>query len=210
MTDGSSNERSSGTTLKRMKLPPQHRMVPARARTHEGTDSSPPDRPLRHKSRRRRGSGSVRLLAGRSRIHRALDRPRPEARRAGAAASAQPGTSAGFHRARRCAEAGHNADDTADAVLLLGPLYHLVEQEDRLACSARSPSRAASRRSYVGRRHQPVRFAVGFAVARILFDPEFAPILERDLAEGQHRNPTPNPIYFTDAFSTGPRSWPPS
>jgi hypothetical protein len=30
--------------------------------------------------------------------------------------------------------------------------------------------------------------------------PEFVPILERDLAEGQHRNPTDNPNYFTDAF----------
>jgi hypothetical protein len=29
--------------------------------------------------------------------------------------------------------------------------------------------------------------------------PEFVPILERDLAEGQHRNPTDNPNYFTDA-----------
>ena len=31
-------------------------------------------------------------------------------------------------------------------------------------------------------------------------DPVFAPILARDLDEGQHRNPTGNPIYFTDAF----------
>jgi SAM-dependent methyltransferase len=30
--------------------------------------------------------------------------------------------------------------------------------------------------------------------------PEFVPILERDLAEGQHRNPTGSLIYFTDAF----------
>lgn len=29
---------------------------------------------------------------------------------------------------------------------------------------------------------------------------EFAPILDRDLAEGQHRNPTGNLNYFTDAF----------
>jgi len=31
-------------------------------------------------------------------------------------------------------------------------------------------------------------------------DPEFSSILDRDLAEGQHRNPTGNPNYFTDAF----------
>ena len=31
-------------------------------------------------------------------------------------------------------------------------------------------------------------------------DPAFAPIVERDLEDGQHRNPTSNPIYFTDAY----------
>jgi hypothetical protein len=31
-------------------------------------------------------------------------------------------------------------------------------------------------------------------------DPQFAPILERDLENGQHRNPTSNPLYFTDAY----------
>lgn len=31
-------------------------------------------------------------------------------------------------------------------------------------------------------------------------DPVFAPILARDLDDGQHRNATNNPVYFTDAF----------
>lgn len=31
-------------------------------------------------------------------------------------------------------------------------------------------------------------------------DPVFAPILARDLEDGQHRNSTGNPLYFTDAF----------
>jgi hypothetical protein len=31
-------------------------------------------------------------------------------------------------------------------------------------------------------------------------DPLFAPILDRDLLDGQHRNPTSNPEYFTTAF----------
>ena len=31
-------------------------------------------------------------------------------------------------------------------------------------------------------------------------DPDFVPILDRDLAEGQHRNPTGNLNYFTQAF----------
>jgi hypothetical protein len=31
-------------------------------------------------------------------------------------------------------------------------------------------------------------------------DPAFASILARDLEEGQHRNSTGNPLYFTEAF----------
>jgi hypothetical protein len=33
-----------------------------------------------------------------------------------------------------------------------------------------------------------------------LDDPEFAEIVQRDLADGQHRNPNNHPAYFTTAF----------
>lgn len=89
---------------------------------------------------------------------------------------------------------------TADAVLLLGPLYHLVQREDRLACL-----REAHRVLHPG------GLLWGAAISHFasLFDSlsggffgdsAFAPILERDLEEGQHRNTTGNPLYFTDAF----------
>ena len=52
----------------------------------------------------------------------------------------------------------------------------------------------------MGRRHQPLCLFVGLPLQRIFTDPEFAPILERDLEDGQHRNPTTNSIYFTDAY----------
>ncbi len=91
-------------------------------------------------------------------------------------------------------------DDFADAVLLLGPLYHLLEKEDRLAALREA--------------HRVVRaggFVWGAAISRFasffdslstgfFSDPAFAPLLTRDLAEGQHRNPTDNPLYFTDAY----------
>jgi len=91
-------------------------------------------------------------------------------------------------------------DASADAVLLLGPLYHLVEREDRLACL-----RAAHRVL------RPGGLVWGAAISHFasLFDslssgffddPAFAPILARDLEDGQHRNTTNNPVYFTDAF----------
>jgi ubiquinone/menaquinone biosynthesis C-methylase UbiE len=93
-----------------------------------------------------------------------------------------------------------HSDATADAVLLLGPLYHLVEREDRVACL-----REAHRVLRTG----GVVWGAGISHFASLFDslshgffddPTFASILARDLEDGQHRNTTGNPIYFTDAF----------
>ncbi|HTS34040.1 MAG TPA: methyltransferase domain-containing protein [Candidatus Solibacter sp.] len=91
-------------------------------------------------------------------------------------------------------------DASADAVLLLGPLYHLVEKEDRLAClrEARRILRPAGLVWGAG----ISRFASLLdSLSHCFFDdPHFAPILSRDLEDGQHRNPTGNPVYFTDAY----------
>ena len=91
-------------------------------------------------------------------------------------------------------------DNSADAVLLLGPLYHLVEKADRLAClrEARRVLRPGGLVWGAG----ISRFASLFdSLAKGFFaDPAFAPILEQDLEDGQHRNPTTNPVYFTDAY----------
>lgn len=91
-------------------------------------------------------------------------------------------------------------DNSADAVLLLGPLYHLVEREDRLAClrEARRVLRSGGLVWGAG----ISRFASLLeSLSRGFFDdPAFAPIVQRDLEDGQHRNPTANPIYFTDAY----------
>jgi ubiquinone/menaquinone biosynthesis C-methylase UbiE len=93
-----------------------------------------------------------------------------------------------------------HAGATADAVLLLGPLYHLVEREDRLTCL---------REAHRVLRPGGVVWGAGISHFASLFDSlahgffedsAFAPILERDLSEGQHRNTTGNPSYFTDAF----------
>lgn len=92
------------------------------------------------------------------------------------------------------------ASESVDEVLLLGPLYHLVEQSDRL--QALREARRVLR---------PGGFLFAAAICRFgsLFDslvrgfvddPLFAPILDRDLRDGQHRNPTGKPEYFTTSF----------
>jgi len=89
---------------------------------------------------------------------------------------------------------------TADAVLLFGPLYHLTAADDR---------QAALREAHRVLRPEGVLLAVGISRFASLFDglrhgylrdPAFAAIVERDLRDGQHRNPTGHPAYFMDTF----------
>jgi ubiquinone/menaquinone biosynthesis C-methylase UbiE len=89
---------------------------------------------------------------------------------------------------------------SADMLLLLGPLYHLTEAADR----ARALSEARRVLKPGGQ-----LFAAGISrwasaldgLARDLFqDPRFAAIVERDLREGQHQNPTERLDYFTTAY----------
>lgn len=92
------------------------------------------------------------------------------------------------------------AENSADAVLLLGPLYHLVEREDRLAC-LREARRAVRPGGFVWGAGISHFASLLDSLAHGFFDdPEFAPIVAVDLETGQHRNPTSNPAYFTDAY----------
>jgi SAM-dependent methyltransferase len=89
-----------------------------------------------------------------------------------------------------------------DGVLLLGPLYHLVDADDR-ALAFREAVRVT--------RPGGVVVAVGISRyaslidglrRRNLDDPAFRSIVERDLRDGQHRNPDVRnqPQYFTTAY----------
>jgi ubiquinone/menaquinone biosynthesis C-methylase UbiE len=102
----------------------------------------------------------------------------------------------------RVADARHleEADGSMDAVLLLGPLYHLTERPDRIA-SLKEAFRVLSPGGFLFAAAIS-RFASLFDSLRYGFfdDPRFASILDRDLTDGQHRNPTGNPQYFTTAY----------
>jgi SAM-dependent methyltransferase len=94
------------------------------------------------------------------------------------------------------------ADGSQDAVLLFGPLYHLTEPADRMLAlaEARRVLRPGGRLLAMA----VCRYAslLDGLFAGWLDDPVFAPIVTRDLADGQHRNPDPagRPEFFTTAF----------
>jgi ubiquinone/menaquinone biosynthesis C-methylase UbiE len=116
-----------------------------------------------------------------------------------AASSRQPDSplaSAEVGDARRL----QHADHTADAVLLLGPLYHLVEREDRLVCLREAHRVLRSGGMLWGAGISHFASLLDSLSHGFFADPAFGPIVERDLTDGQHRNPTGNPMYFTDAF----------
>jgi ubiquinone/menaquinone biosynthesis C-methylase UbiE len=92
------------------------------------------------------------------------------------------------------------ADASADAVLLLGPLYHLPEAEDRDR-ALREARRVLRPGGLV------VAAAISLFASTIdgirkahLADAAFEAIIEEDLRDGRHRNPTGNPGWFTTAF----------
>lgn len=92
------------------------------------------------------------------------------------------------------------ADETADAVLLLGPLYHLTTRSDRI--QALREARRVCRPGGIVLGAVISRFASTLDGMRAgyLASDEFARIAESDRREGQHRNPARDPSYFTTAY----------
>jgi ubiquinone/menaquinone biosynthesis C-methylase UbiE len=91
-------------------------------------------------------------------------------------------------------------DGSADVVLLLGPLYHLTERQDRIL---------ALEEGYRVLKQGGILVAVGISrfastlsglIDGYFEDPDFFAIARRDIEEGQHRNPTDKHRYFTTAF----------
>jgi ubiquinone/menaquinone biosynthesis C-methylase UbiE len=109
---------------------------------------------------------------------------------------------AAFTAAVGDARALSEPDDSQDAVVLFGPLYHLTEAAQRR--QALSEARRVLR---------PGGRALTMAVSRFaslldglykgwLDDPRFRPIVDQDLVDGQHRNPDPagRLEFFTTAY----------
>jgi SAM-dependent methyltransferase len=114
------------------------------------------------------------------------------------ASAAQPDApfTAAIGDARQLAE----ADASGDVVLLLGPLYHLTERDDRVA--ALREARRVVRPGGLVVAATITRFASLFDGLRWgwLGDETFRSIVETDLRTGQHRNPDSRPGWFTTAY----------
>ncbi len=119
-----------------------------------------------------------------------------QARRASESQPAYPLGSARVGDARRL----DFEDASFDAALLFGPLYHLTQREDRI--QALSEARRILRPNGAVLCAVISRFAstIDGIAHFFLDDPEFQQIVERDLTDGQHRNPANHPHYFTTAF----------
>lgn len=92
------------------------------------------------------------------------------------------------------------ADSSQNVVLMLGPLYHLTEEADRLL--ALGEALRVLRPGGLLAAAAICRFASVFDGLRhrFLADPAFEGVVERDLAEGQHRNPKDEEGWFTTAY----------
>jgi ubiquinone/menaquinone biosynthesis C-methylase UbiE len=92
------------------------------------------------------------------------------------------------------------ADESVDSVILLGPLYHLIDRKERLTAlrEARRVLRPGGR-VFAAIVSRFASFLDGFA-RDLVADPQFVAILRQDLEDGQHRNPANNPDYFTTTF----------
>ena len=132
-------------------------------------------------------------VAGRHRVHLVDVTPghveRAEAALAGLGLTAQVGDA-------RCLAV---PDASFDAVLVLGPVYHLVEPPTAWRRSWR-PVGSSGRAGWWRSRHQPVRIADRRARTGVPVRARVPRIVQRDLADGRHVNPDNRPHWFTTAF----------
>ena len=121
-----------------------------------------------------------------------------------ARAAEYPGVTAAVGDARALDE----ADGTADAVLMLGPLYHLTDRDDRVqawreagrVARPGAPIVAATISRFA---NFFVAFSCGYAT-----DADFQRILRRNLADGHHVNVSADRRWFATAYFHRPEEMP--
>lgn len=95
--------------------------------------------------------------------------------------------------------------ESKDAALLLGPLYHLPAQGDRLRALREAWRVLGPGGSVVVAGISRFASLLDGFFRGFIADPSFVGIVEADLKSGQHENSTENPAYFTTAYFHHPR-----
>jgi ubiquinone/menaquinone biosynthesis C-methylase UbiE len=91
-------------------------------------------------------------------------------------------------------------NEFADIILLMGPMYHLVEKGERLAALKESLRVLNKGGLLIAAAISKFASTLDGFVQGFMDDHRFPPIAEQDLADGQHRNPYDTIAYFTTAF----------
>ncbi len=96
-------------------------------------------------------------------------------------------------------------DKFADAVLMFGPLYHLVRKKERLKALSEAYRVLKPGGRLFAAAISRFTSALDGSLRGYISDPDFMKIIKQDLRNGQHRNPANKPEYFTTAFFHHPK-----
>ena len=143
------------------------------------------------------GAYSLWLAARGHEVHLVDATPRlVEVARQRSAAAERPIASMSVGDARRLPQ----ADAFASAVLVMGPLYHLPEEADRLRALREAARVLAPGGVLVAAAIGRFASALDGLVRGLTRNPLFRAIRDQDLRDGQHRNTTGNLDYFTTSY----------
>jgi ubiquinone/menaquinone biosynthesis C-methylase UbiE len=91
-------------------------------------------------------------------------------------------------------------NEFADGVLLMGPLHHLPEKQDRLLALKEARRVLKPGGAVIVKAISRFSSLLGGLLTGEMDNPYFAQIIERDLKTGQHLNPSGDIEFFTTAY----------
>ena len=94
----------------------------------------------------------------------------------------------------------HHPDGSADILLMMGPLYHLIDRKDRLRALHEAHRVLKADGLLVATAVNRFALLIDGLVSGYIDDPHFVALVEGDLADGRHLPSAGSPEYFTTAF----------